>query len=287
MSDNTSYCSGNATENDHQFTVTSGLYIALGVIGNLAAIVVLVKQSKFHNWKVFYRLALSLVSVDLLGVLMFGSISVKENSTSKWDGGYNLCVAESIIIIFISLTNLLTVAVISLERFLALWHPYFYSSLKNHPIIKLIPVVILSMAVVMAILPAISIGHFERIYPCDFCFINIYDSELRNFIYALLYSIFGLICITIAIVFNVLVVTALSRGQRGYSRQRESRIYISYDRRDYFGMMFQLLALIAELAVCWGSVMVRDIDRRIFRELLRVIQLLQTAFSYPNYYTTT
>ncbi|XP_061185285.1 prostaglandin E2 receptor EP4 subtype-like [Saccostrea echinata] len=259
MSQNISYCDSNFTNTGHGFTVASGFYIVLGVLGNVTAFVLLIKQSRYHNWKMFYRLVLLLVSVDLLGVVMFGSISVIENTATKWLGGKGLCIAESIIIIFISLTNLLIVTIISLERFLALWHPYFYSTLKHHACIIFVPVVILCVAVVMAILPAVSGDHFEKIYPCDFCFINIYGNNHSDYIYAFIYSIFGLLFLTLAIVLNILVIVALSRSSRGYSRQRQSLISINHDGKEYYFMLFQLLAVITELAVCWSPLLIKII----------------------------
>ncbi|XP_062574954.1 thromboxane A2 receptor-like [Saccostrea cucullata] len=258
MSQNVSYCDGNFANPDHGFTVASGFYIVLGVLGNLTAFVLLIKQSKFHNWKVFYRLVLLLVSADLLGVVLFGSISVIENTATTWLGGKGLCVAESIIIIFISLTNLLIVTVISLERFLALWHPYFYSTLKHNACIMFVPAVILCVAVVMAILPAVTGDHFERIYPCDFCFINIYGNNLSDYIYALIYSILGLLLITLAIVLNILVIVALSHGSRG-NPKRQSLISVSHDGKEHYFMLFQLLAVITELAVCWSPLLIKFI----------------------------
>lgn len=73
-----------------------------------------------------------------------------------------------------------------------------------------------------------------------------------------MYIIIGLVLVAVAIVMNILVAIALSRGQRGYSRQRESRIYITNDKRDYCGMLFQIGAAIAEVAVCWIPIMVNS-----------------------------
>ena len=258
MSNIAKYCDGNFTDTTPDLTVSSGFYIGLGIIGNLIALILLVKQSTFHKWKVFYRLVLTLVCVDFAGIVIFGVIGVIESPYSRlnWIDEGPLCKAESVLIVFISLTNILIVTSIAIERFLALWHPYSYSSIKGHPLVMLSPLVILISTVTLATL-SLTIGHFKKIYPCNFCFIDIYSSRFMNYIFAFIYVIIGLILATVSIVMNILVAIALSRGQRGYSRQRESRIYISSDRRDYCGMLFQIVAILGILAVCWMPLMVK------------------------------
>lgn len=257
MSNFSDYCDRNFTHTIPNFTVSFGFYIGLGVLGNLVAFILLLKQSKFHKWKVFYRLVLMLVCVDLAGIVIFSCISIIESPLTKWADSGSLCKVESILISFISLTNLFVVTFIAIERFLALWHPYFYSSVKGHPLAMLSPVAIVIVTAVLASL-ALTQSNFVKIYPCNFCFINIYSKNYADYIFAFVYIIIGLVLVAVAIVMNILVAIALSRGQRGYSRQRESRIYITNDKRDYCGMLFQIGAAIAEVAVCWIPIMVNS-----------------------------
>lgn len=256
MSNFSDYCDRNFTHTIPNFTVSFGFYIGLGVLGNLVAFILLLKQSKFHKWKVFYRFVLMLVCVDLAGIVIFSCISIIESPLTKWADSGSLCNVESILISFISLTNLFVVTFIAIERFLALWHPYFYSSVKGHPLAMLSPVAIVIVTAVLASL-ALTQSNFVKIYPCNFCFINIYSKNYADYIFAFVYIIIGLVLVAVAIVMNILVAIALSRGQRGYSRQRESRIYITNDKRDYCGMLFQIGAAIAEVAVCWIPIMIR------------------------------
>lgn len=256
MSNISDFCDRNSTRTIPNFTVTFGFYIGLGILGNLLAFILLLKQAKFHKWKVFYRLVLTLICVDLAGIVIFSCIGIIESPQTKWADTDLLCKVESILITFISLTNLLVVTFIATERFVALWHPYFYSSVKGHPLAMLSPVAIVIATAVMALL-ALTQSDFVKIYPCNFCFINIYSNDYGDFIFAFVYIVIGLVLVAVAIVMNILVAIALSRGQRGYSRQRESRIYISYDKRDYCGMLFQIGAAIAELAVCWIPILIK------------------------------
>lgn len=256
MSNISNYCERNFTHSNPNFKVTFGIYVGLGVLGNLLAFILLLKQSKFHKWKVFYRLVLMLVCTDLAGIVIFSCIGIIEDPITNWTDTDPLCKAESTLITFISLTNLLVVTFIATERFLALWHPYFYSSVKGHPLAMFSPVAIVLVTAAMASL-ALTQSNFVKIYPCNFCFINIYSTNYADFIFAYVYIVLGLVLVAVAIVMNILVAIALSRGQRGYSRQRESRIYISHEKRDYCGMLFQIGAAIAELAVCWIPIMIR------------------------------
>ena len=107
---------------------SSAIQFTLGVLGNLIAMFVLLKNANEHKWRTFYRLVASLVITDLCGILTTSPVTFVMYVTKfKWPNDW-LCDYMSLLMIFASMATMFIVAAMSLDRFVAVCYPFYYGS---------------------------------------------------------------------------------------------------------------------------------------------------------------
>ncbi|XP_048758798.2 prostaglandin E2 receptor EP4 subtype-like [Ostrea edulis] len=237
----------------------SSVSFTLGVIGNILALAMLIKHADQHKWKIFYRLVGALAFTDLFGILTTSPVVFAVyNNKFMWVGGQPLCDYFSFMLIFASLGTLTTVTAMSLDRFLALWYPYFYNSSQKKRRVHAMLVGIWIFAAVVASMPLMKFGHNIRHFPCTWCFIDYFGTSQTDRIFSILYASLGILTVVCSSTFNCLVIFAVSRG--GYSTHRGSVKSVRGKQREKRNEIFVLVFLIAVLlmhSVCWMPFMIR------------------------------
>ncbi|XP_048758796.2 prostaglandin E2 receptor EP2 subtype-like [Ostrea edulis] len=237
----------------------SSVCFTLGVIGNILALAMLMKYADQHKWKIFYRLVGALAITDLFGILTTSPVVFAiYNNKFLWVGGQPLCDYFSFMLIFASLGTLTIVTAMSLDRFLALWYPYFYNSSQKKRRVHAMLVGIWIFAAVVASMPLMKFGRNIRHFPCTWCFIDYFGTSQTDRIFSILYASLGILTIVGSSTFNCLVIFAVSKG--GCSKHHGSIKSVKgkqrEERNEFFILVF-LISIMVMHCVCWIPFMIR------------------------------
>lgn len=244
--------------------VDSAVLFTLGVTGNVLALVMLLRHTKQHKWGIFYRLVGALASSDLFGILTTSPVAfaVYDNKF-VWTGGQPVCDYLSFMLIFASVSTLTIVTAMSLDRFLAVWYPFFYNSSQKKRRVHVMLFGIWVFAAFISSMPLMKLGRNIRHFPCTWCFFDYYGTSTKDVVFSVLYALLGILNIVISSSFNCLVIFKFSKGT--YSARRGSIRSVRGKKKEKRNEIFVLVFLIAILlvhAVCWIPLMVRDINLR-------------------------
>lgn len=254
--------STNATSK-HSFTkhspLPSAITFTLGVLGNIFAIVVLIRASRRHKWNGFYRFVMALAVTDLFGILTTSPVAfaVYDNDL-RWVGGEPLCHYMSFMLIFAGLATVLLVGAMAFDRYLAILHPFKYSTPSRFAIVNSVTIGIWLFSVLVACLPLFGLGQNVKQYPATWCFFNFFGNRTEDEIYAYLYASLGLGTILLTAVLNICVVAGLMSGKRSQLRRGSMTSCKSRARTDVYITIF-LVAIFVVFAVCWAPFLIRII----------------------------
>lgn len=251
--------------------VESAVMFTLGVSGNILALVMLVRNAAHHKWKIFYRLVGALASSDLFGILSTSPVAfaVYDNHF-VWPGGQPVCDYLSFMLIFASMGTLTIVSAMSLDRYLAVWYPFFYNISQKKRRVHLMLVGVWVFAALIASMPLMNFGRNIRHFPCTWCFFDYYGTYMSDRAFSILYATLGILNTIVSSTFNCLVLYAVCRGTintrrmsirsaRGKKREKKNEIFI----------LIFLIAILIVHAVCWMPLMIRV--------------LINTSGARPNY----
>ncbi|XP_034956322.1 prostaglandin E2 receptor EP4 subtype [Zootoca vivipara] len=209
---------GGAPEGSKPLTIPAVMFI-FGVVGNLIAIVVLCKSRKEQKETTFYTLVCGLAVTDLLGTCLVSPVTIATYLKNEWPGGQPLCEYSTFILLFFGLSGLSIICAMSIERYLAINHAYFYSHYVDKKLAALTLFAIYVSNVLFCALPSMGLGSTKLQYPQTWCFIDWRTNVSTHAAYSYMYAGFSSFLIMVTVVSNVLVCMALIRMHRQFMRR--------------------------------------------------------------------
>ncbi|OCU02576.1 prostaglandin E2 receptor EP4 subtype [Xenopus laevis] len=199
-------------------TIPSVMFL-FGVVGNLIAIIVLCKSRKEQKETTFYTLVCGLALTDLLGTCLVSPVTIATYMQGKWPGGHALCEYSSFILLFFGLSGLSIICAMSIERYLAINHAYFYNHYVDKKLAGLTLIAIYVSNVLFCALPSMGLGKTTFQYPNTWCFIDWRTNVSSYAAYSYMYAGFSSFLILATVLCNVLVCVALIRMHRQFVRR--------------------------------------------------------------------
>ncbi|KAM9329139.1 prostaglandin E2 receptor EP4 subtype [Gastrophryne carolinensis] len=199
-------------------TIPAVMFI-MGVVGNLIAIVVLCKSRKEQKETTFYTLVCGLAITDLLGTCLVSPVTIATYVQNKWPGGPELCEYSSFILLFFGLSGLSIICAMSIERYLAINHAYFYNHYVDKKLAGLTLAAIYVSNVLFCAMPSMGLGRSTLQYPWTWCFIDWRTNVSTHAAYSYMYAGFSSFLILVTVLCNVLVCVALIRMHRQFVRR--------------------------------------------------------------------
>ncbi|XP_059404058.1 prostaglandin E2 receptor EP4 subtype-like [Carassius carassius] len=190
-----------------------------GVVGNVIAILVLQKSRKEQKETTFYTLVCGLAVTDLLGTLLASPVTIATYVKGEWPGGIPLCQYSGFILLFFSLAGLSIICAMSVERYLAINHAYFYNHYVDQRVAGLTLVVIYVSNALFCALPSMGLGSVVRQRPGTWCFIDWHSNDSTNATFSYMYAGFSSVLILATVLCNVLVCAALIMMHKRFVRR--------------------------------------------------------------------
>lgn len=199
-------------------TIPAIMFI-FGVVGNIVAIVVLRISRKEQKETTFYTLVCGLAVTDLLGTLLVSPVTIATYVQGAWPGGEPLCQYCGFILLFFFVVQLSIVFAMSVERYLAINHPYFYNGYVNQKVAALTLLVIYISNVVFCALPSADFGEVTRQKSGTWCFINWHSDNATVKTFNLIYAGVNSVLVLSTVICNVMVCGALILMHRRFVRR--------------------------------------------------------------------
>ncbi|XP_028443856.1 thromboxane A2 receptor isoform X2 [Perca flavescens] len=233
----------------------SSIFGTLGLISNLIAFIVLLKsfqQTRSRSRSFFLIFLGGLVVTDFMGLLVTSSIVISFHVTHfNWrhlDPNCHFCNFMGMSMVFYGLCPLLLGAAMAVERFFGINLPFARTtSMPKRRTVYMVLMVWL-IAGGIALLPLTGIGSYHMQIPGSWCFFNI-SSKGNDLAFSLVFSLVGLMCITVSFLLNTVSVVTLIRVCCGQDRTQR--------RRDYeIEMMVQLILIMVIASICWCPLLI-------------------------------
>ncbi|XP_006013282.1 prostaglandin E2 receptor EP4 subtype [Latimeria chalumnae] len=269
----------NMTSNYTEFsspTIPVIMFI-FGVVGNLTAIVVLCKSKKEQKETTFYALVCGLAVTDLLGTCLVSPVTIVTYIQMGWPGGQALCEYSAFILLFFGLSGLSIICSMSIERFLAINHAYFYNHYVDKKLAGLTLFAIYVSNVFFCALPSMGLGNATRQFPGTWCFIDWRTNISTYAAFSYMYAGFSSFLILVTVVCNVLVCVALIRMHRQFVRRTslgtDTRVSEFRRRRSFhrlagaeIQMVILLIATSIVVLICSIPLVVRVFINQLYQE---------------------
>lgn len=242
-------------------TIPSIMFI-FGVVGNVIAIVVLRISRKEQKETTFYTLVCGLAVTDLLGTMLASPVTIATYVKGSWPGGEPLCQYSGFILLFFFLVQLSIVFAMSVERYLAINHAYFYNEYINQKLAALTLLVIYLSNFLFCALPSLGLGQVTRQKPGTWCFIDWQNNHTTVMTFNLMYAGVNSFIILATVICNVMVCGALILMHKRFIRRTslgtDQRRIAELRRRRSFGrlagaeiqMVILLIATSAVVLIC-------------------------------------
>ncbi|XP_062578507.1 prostaglandin E2 receptor EP4 subtype-like [Saccostrea cucullata] len=231
--------------------VPPAMQFGLGVIGNLIALVVLVKSAKSHKWRPFYRLVGGLALTDGGGILLvYPTVMVRYATDFTYDFPVHLCNYSSFIYTFTLISSAMIVCAMSVDRFMAILYPFIYNTEGKERRTNIMLISIWITGTFISCLQLMGLGSSFNYYPGSWCFLNFVGTTTLDRANSYIYSLFGLAILALTISLNFIVIVSVCRGMK-------SNIKVTAKRRrknDIFIVIF-LLIIVTVFGVCWTPLM--------------------------------
>ncbi|CAL8345247.1 unnamed protein product [Lota lota] len=199
-------------------TIPSIMFI-FGVVGNLIAIVVLCKSRKEQKETTFYTLVCGLAVTDLLGTLLASPVTIATYVKGSWPGEDSLCQYFGFTLLFFSLAGLSIICAMSIERYIAINHAYFYNDYVDQRLAGITLVSIYFSNGLFCALPSMGFGQIKKQYPQTWCFIEWRSNVTSDAVFTYMYAGFSSVLILATVICNVLVCGALIRMHQRFVRR--------------------------------------------------------------------
>ncbi|KAK2819365.1 hypothetical protein Q5P01_024926 [Channa striata] len=258
-------------------TIPSIMFI-FGVVGNVVAIVVLRISRREQKETTFYTLICGLAVTDLLGTLLASPVTIATYVKGSWPGAEPLCQYSGFILLFFFLVQLSIVFAMSVERYLAINHAYFYNEYVNQKLAALTLLAIYISNIVFCALPNLGLGHVTRQKPGTWCFIDWHNNnDTTVMTFNLMYAGVNSVTVLATVVCNVLVCGALILMHKRFIRRTslgtDRRRIADLRRRRSFGrlagaeiqMVILLIATSAVVLICSIPLVLRIFVNQLYR----------------------
>ncbi|XP_028318124.1 prostaglandin E receptor 4 (subtype EP4) b isoform X2 [Gouania willdenowi] len=207
------------TTNDPKPPTIPVIMFILGVVGNVIAIVVLRISRKEQKETTFYTLVCGLAVTDLLGTLLVSPVTIATYVKGSWPGGPALCQYSGFILLFFFVVQLSIVFAMSVERYMAINHAYFYNEYVNQRLAALALVAIYVSNVVFCALPSLGLGHIKLQRKETWCFIDWHSNHTTHKTFNLMYAGVNSVVVLATVICNVMVCGALILMHKRYIRR--------------------------------------------------------------------
>ncbi|XP_057714505.1 prostaglandin E receptor 2a (subtype EP2) [Corythoichthys intestinalis] len=220
--------------------VISAIMFAAGLLGNVAALVILeirrrreLKVADCRGRALFQILITSLVVTDLGGTCLVSplvQVSYSRNITLEGMSPktHGVCAYFGFSMTFFSLATMSLLLTMALERCLSIGYPYLYT---RHVTPKLayiaIPVVFL-VCILFCLLPFVGFGKYVQYCPGTWCFIDMNPEQRKDRVYANLYATVMLVLVLTIVACNAFVIYHLLRMYQ--RRKRNGGSFIASKR---------------------------------------------------------
>ncbi|KAF0031672.1 hypothetical protein F2P81_016227 [Scophthalmus maximus] len=248
-----------------------------GVAGNVIAIVVLRISRKEQKETTFYTLVCGLAVTDLLGTLLASPVTIATYMKGSWPGGEPLCQYSGFILLFFFLVQLSIVFAMSVERFLAINHAYFYNEYVNQKLAALTLLAIYVSNTVFCALPGLGLGQVKLQRPGTWCFIDWQNNLTTVATFNLMYAGVNSVIVLATVICNVMVCGALILMHKRFIRRTslgtDQRRIAELRRRRSFGrlagaeiqMVILLIATSAVVLICSIPLVLRIFENQLYR----------------------
>ncbi|XP_035524397.1 prostaglandin E receptor 4 (subtype EP4) b [Morone saxatilis] len=199
-------------------TIPAIMFI-FGVVGNVIAIVVLRISRKEQKETTFYTLVCGLAVTDLLGTLLASPVTIATYMKGSWPGGEPLCQYSGFILLFFFLVQLSIVFAMSVERYLAINHAYFYNEYMNQKLAALTLLAIYISNIVFCALPNMGFGQVTLQNPGTWCFIDWQNNSTTVVTFNLMYAGVNSVIVLATVICNVMVCGALILMHKRFIRR--------------------------------------------------------------------
>ena len=229
-----------------------------GVFGNSLALIVLFVSSKSRKRSIFYRLVGFLSFMDLIGTLALSPVTLLQYSRSdRWYGGQPLCDYFSFMMIFFGFSTMFIVAVMALDRYVALIHPYVYASKFSWTRIKIITGSLLLFTAIFASLPVLGVGTNVVHDPNTWCFFKCNGSNIPDAIFSYSYAGVGFIMLVFLAYTNISVIIALTKMHMvAHIRKAPCESINACISSEEIQMIMFLVGVVLVFVGCWAPLMV-------------------------------
>ncbi|XP_009473592.1 PREDICTED: prostaglandin E2 receptor EP4 subtype-like [Nipponia nippon] len=167
----------------------------------------------------YFNLVCGLAVTDLLGTCLVSPVTIATYLQNRWPGGPALCEYSSFILLFFGLSGLSIICAMSIERYLAINHAYFYNHYVDKKLAGLTLFAIYASNVLFCALPSMGLGKSTLQYPHTWCFIDWHAKEATHAAYSYMYAGFSSFLIMVTVICNILVCVALIRMHRQFMRR--------------------------------------------------------------------
>lgn len=189
--------------------IISATMFAVGVLGNLVAIVVLCISKKEQKETTFYTLVCGMAITDLLGTCFTSPVVIATYVANRWPGGTLLCHFFSFSMLFFGSSGMSILCAMAVERYLAINHPYFYSQHIDRTMARFALLVTYLANIVLCIMPSFGFGQHVSHFPGTWCFLNWRAMDPLGACYSFLYGGVMLVLIAVTVFCNLAVCVSL------------------------------------------------------------------------------
>ncbi|XP_028988828.1 prostaglandin E receptor 4 (subtype EP4) c [Betta splendens] len=189
--------------------VISATMFAVGVLGNLVAIVVLCVSKREQKETTFYTLVCGMAITDLLGTCFTSPVVIATYIVSRWPGGALLCHFFSFSMLFFGSAGMSILCAMAVERYLAINHAYFYSQHIDRTMARFVLLVTYLANIILCVMPSFGFGRHVRHFPGTWCFLDWRAMDPLGACYSLLYGGVMLLLIAVTLLCNLAVCRSL------------------------------------------------------------------------------
>lgn len=189
--------------------VISATMFAVGVLGNLIAIIVLCISKKEQKETTFYTLVCGMAITDLLGTCFTSPVVIATYIASRWPGGALLCHFFSFSMLFFGSAGMSILCAMAVERYLAINHAYFYSQHIDRTMARFVLLITYLANILLCITPSFGFGRHVRHFPGTWCFLDWRAMDPLGACYSFLYGGVMLLLIAVTVLCNLAVCRSL------------------------------------------------------------------------------